>query len=312
MLRTAAWARRLARSLISDDALADDITQDIGAATASRPPGSADDPGEPLAGHKLLVEAVRALAEPYRRMILLRYFEGHSLAEIGSRDKFAPETVGGRLKVAVEILREVLDRRCGGRVLWVAPLTELSGPAAPSAPGTGGMASGSIPIPIPTPFGRGARVIVVGAAVAVMVTGVVWLARAPARRAQVNAAEQAGLSVAVREPPRAAVVANDEAVRKVEQRERSSPASDGAAAADEDDGPCKIATIGRGPVGEACRTGGRGGAKKLMKSLVSESKRRGSKFACDSCHQDLDSYALATGAQENLVKMLVMAGPQHQ
>jgi RNA polymerase sigma factor (sigma-70 family) len=315
LLRAAAWARRLARSLISDDALADDIAQDVQPAVGG-PPGAAAEAGERREGHKVLVEAVRALAEPYRRMILLRYFEGLSLSEIGSRDKFAPETVGGRLKVAVEILREVLDRRCGGRVPWVAALTEFSRPAAPLAPGTGGVASGSIPIPIPIaskrPLGRGAPMIVVGAAVAVLAIGAVLFARAPARRAQVNTTEQAGLSVAVHEPPRAAVVANDEPVRKVDQQEKSSTSSDGAAAAGEDDGPCKIATIGRGPVGEACRTGGRGGAKKLMKSLVSESKRRGAKFACDSCHQDLDSYALTTGAQENLVKMLVLVGTRQQ
>jgi hypothetical protein len=244
---------------------------------------------------------------------LLRYFEGLSLTEIGSRDKFALETVGGRLKVAVEILREVLDRRCGGRVAWVAALTEFSRPAAPLAPGTGGgMASGAIAIPGKRPLGRGARMIVVGAAVAVLAIGAVLFARAPARRAQVNTTEQAGLSVAVHEPPRAAVVANDEPVRKVDQQEKSSTSSGGATADGEDDGPCKIATIGRGPVGEACRTGGRGGAKKLMKSLVSESKRRGAKFACDSCHQDLDSYALTTGAQENLVKMLVLVGTRQQ
>ncbi|MEA2700653.1 MAG: hypothetical protein QOI66_4924 [Myxococcales bacterium] len=308
LLRRAAWARRLARTLISDDALADDSGQDVWVAAAGRPPESAEDGGERLEGHKMLVEAVRALAEPYRRMILLRYFEGLSLTEIGQRDKFPAGTVGGRLKVAAEILREVLDRRCGGRALWVAPMTELSQPAAPAAHGPGGRASG--PSQIRKPQGRGAGMFAGGAALAVLAVGAVWFARAPARRAPVVAMEQTGASVAAHEPPRGgAAQANDQPAAKVAE-EKPATLSD-VAAAGEDDGPCKIATIGRGPVGEACRTGGRAGAKKLMKGLVSESKRRGAKFACDSCHQDLDSYALMTGAQENLVKMLVLVGNQH-
>jgi DNA-directed RNA polymerase specialized sigma24 family protein len=321
LLRQAAWARRLARTLLSDDALADDIAQDVWVATGQRSPEpSEEDPHGHLAGHKVLVEAVRALAEPYRRMILLRYFEGLSFTEIGSRDKFPLETVGGKLKVAIEILREVLDRRCGGRALWVGPMTEFAQVAAPSAHRPGGVASHQVLVATGVPLaralapGRGLRLVVVIAAATVLAAGVAWVARTQARRARVSLTEQAGATVAIvaaHDPPRAAAVAADQSVRNASE-EKPRTNSDLAAAAGEDDGPCKIATIGRGPVGEACRTGGRTGAKKLMKSLVSESKRRGAKFACDSCHQDLESYALVTGAQENFVKMLVLVGNQHQ
>ena len=47
--------------------------------------------------HKILVEAVADLAEPYRRMILLRYFEELDSSEIGARETLPAGTVRGRL-----------------------------------------------------------------------------------------------------------------------------------------------------------------------------------------------------------------------
>src|SRR5262245_59710061 len=38
LLQYAAWTRRLARSLVADDALADDVAQDVWLATSRRPP----------------------------------------------------------------------------------------------------------------------------------------------------------------------------------------------------------------------------------------------------------------------------------
>src|SRR5207247_2620460 len=48
--------------------------------------------------HKLLVDVVGELAEPYRMIVLLRYFDGLSSAEIGARERLPAGTVRGRLK----------------------------------------------------------------------------------------------------------------------------------------------------------------------------------------------------------------------
>src|SRR5689334_17815120 len=119
LLRRAAWTRRLARSLLADDAEAEDVVQDVWLAASRRPP-RATEPLEPwlrtvvrnrvfnltrerkrrqdreqraeapgaaesaeamlarLELHKLLVDVVGQLTEPYRLLILLRYFEGLS------------------------------------------------------------------------------------------------------------------------------------------------------------------------------------------------------------------------------------------
>ena len=177
LLRHAAWTRRLARSLVADDALADDVAQDVWLASSRRPPRAteplkpwlrtvvrnrvfnlgrdskrrqarearahtaeaappADSLLERLELHKLLVEAVGALAEPYRSIVLRRYFDGLSSAEIGAREHLPAGTIRGRLKTALELLRDALDRRTGGRDRWMLPLTNFADPAtrAPAAP----------------------------------------------------------------------------------------------------------------------------------------------------------------------------------
>lgn len=75
-----------------------------------------------------LVEAVLSLAEPYRRTVLLRYFEVRSIAEI-ARDGGDPEsTVRSRLARGLEQLRERLDQRPGGREAWLSGMALLATP----------------------------------------------------------------------------------------------------------------------------------------------------------------------------------------
>ena len=76
--------------------------------------------------HKILVDVVSELAEPYRQTILLAYFEELSSAEIGERSNVPASTVRGRLKTALELLREALDARLGGRSAWLPAVTDLS------------------------------------------------------------------------------------------------------------------------------------------------------------------------------------------
>ena len=169
LLRYADWTRRLARSLVANDALADDIAQETWLSALRRPPDTSE-PLEPwlrtvvrhhafnrarensrrearekqierveaaestedllarLESHEASVETVTQLAEPYRQMILLRYFEGLSSTKIGARESLPPGTVRGRLKTALELLREALDERYGSRALWFEPIAALSHP----------------------------------------------------------------------------------------------------------------------------------------------------------------------------------------
>ena len=77
---------------------------------------------------KELVETVLALDEPYRRTVLLRFFEDLSYREIADRMNVTPATVNSRLTRGLVRLRERLDREYGERRAWVvlfAPLTRV-------------------------------------------------------------------------------------------------------------------------------------------------------------------------------------------
>ncbi len=150
----ARWVRALARGLVVDDALADDLAQDAWvaalqraepvvawrawcasvvrrrlferrreeAARAARERHGAR--GEALpstvemveraATHQSLVEAVLALEEPYRTTVLWRYFEDLSPRAIAQRSGIPVATVHTRLARARERLRARLDREHGG------------------------------------------------------------------------------------------------------------------------------------------------------------------------------------------------------
>ncbi|MEM9383270.1 MAG: sigma-70 family RNA polymerase sigma factor, partial [Planctomycetota bacterium] len=75
-----------------------------------------------------LVEAVVGLDEPYRRTLLLHYFEGLSAAEIARRGGEPSSTVRNRLARGVDRLREALDDRPGGRASWIPGMALLVPP----------------------------------------------------------------------------------------------------------------------------------------------------------------------------------------
>jgi RNA polymerase sigma factor (sigma-70 family) len=179
LLRHEGWTRRLARTLTSDDALADDVAQDTWVSALRRPPeiqaplrpwlskvvrhnlfnrsrlgrrreareraaGLPPDPVSPeeLVGrgeiHRLLVDTVMALKEPYRQVVVMRYFDGFTSAQIAMRMNVPPATVRGRLKTALDLLRGSLDARRGGRRDWLEDVRDLfdptSGPPEVAAP----------------------------------------------------------------------------------------------------------------------------------------------------------------------------------
>lgn len=146
--------RRLARSLLSDPSLVDDVVQDTLATSLSRPPRNEqairawiskvvrnfaaqnqrsesarnarqEDASRPEAGeatqeiveraatHKLVVEAVLGLREPYRSTILMRYFDELSPSSISKRLGIPLPTVESRLSRGLAQLREQMQRHFG-------------------------------------------------------------------------------------------------------------------------------------------------------------------------------------------------------
>lgn len=105
-------------------------------------PASAEDLLGRLELHRTLVELVHELPASYRRIVLLAYFEGLSSAAIGAHEGLPPGTVRGRLKMSLELLRESLDARTGGRTAWMFPALELArAPASATSSAVSGHAA---------------------------------------------------------------------------------------------------------------------------------------------------------------------------
>jgi len=78
---------------------------------------------ERLALQHHVVEAVLALREPYKSVVLLTYYEGLSPTEIAKRRDIPAGTVRAQLSRAHEMLRQKLDAEFGGeRSAWSAAL----------------------------------------------------------------------------------------------------------------------------------------------------------------------------------------------
>ncbi len=182
LLEQAPWLGRLARALVGPDG-ADDLTQDVWVAALRRPPvarGSVrswlrqvtlnrvretrrsearrlareglvavpDEVEGPLRRfdlHRELVRHIGELEDPWRRTLLLRYFDEQPLKTIASREGVPISTVSTRLRKAEALLRSKLDdAHDGDRSHWTAllvPLVRTSRPpasfAAPTLTGFG-------------------------------------------------------------------------------------------------------------------------------------------------------------------------------
>jgi len=68
-----------------------------------------------------IVAAVRALREPYRKTVMLRYYYDRTPTEIARDEDLPVETVKTRLKRALSMLRVSMDRGCDRR-MWTAML----------------------------------------------------------------------------------------------------------------------------------------------------------------------------------------------
>lgn len=76
--------------------------------------------------HRLLLELVESLEEPYRTTVLLRFFEDLPPRRIAERMDAPVATVHTRLKRALEMLRQKLERRHGSRDAWLAALAPIA------------------------------------------------------------------------------------------------------------------------------------------------------------------------------------------
>jgi RNA polymerase sigma-70 factor (ECF subfamily) len=153
----------------------------------------ADDPHERLELQQRVVTAVLQLDEPYRRTLLLYYYDGLSAAAIAAQTGVPAGTVRSRITRALDQLRHDLDaQRPGGRAAWLPGLIAFAdrGRAA----------------------GIGIWLLAGGGVAAAALTGVLLLLRNDAAPPLANAAVQAAVSaapaeVAVGGAPRAATVA---------------------------------------------------------------------------------------------------------
>lgn len=188
LLEHRAWVRALARQLVWDAGQVDDIEQQTWLAAVRRPPreGSArawlggvvrnlaaslrrtegrlrrrhaaafaraaapatDDVVAQAEQHRRVVDAVLALAEPYRTTLLLRFFEGLAPRQIAERMDAPVETVRARTRRALEQMRRRLDTQSGTRRAWQMALLPLAGLDEASL--AAGVLSGSAVLPSAT------------------------------------------------------------------------------------------------------------------------------------------------------------------
>lgn len=75
-----------------------------------------------------VVRAVLDLREPYRKTVLQVYYHGLSCADVARAEGARPATVRSRLRRALSLLRERLDRDHGtSRAAWAVPLAPVAG-----------------------------------------------------------------------------------------------------------------------------------------------------------------------------------------
>lgn len=166
LLAQSSWLRRLARSLVRDESMADDLCQEallqalrgpdegarsrpwlaravrsLGArlgrdeerrrqreSRAARPDDlpSTGEVVEQVATQQSILAAVMELDEPYRSTILLRFWEDLAPRQVAQRMGVPVETVRTRVKRALAMLRGRLDSEFGGRRAWLVPVAAFS------------------------------------------------------------------------------------------------------------------------------------------------------------------------------------------
>lgn len=193
------WLARVARNLAANRFRAR-ARRERRERDSARPEGSSAALGEVQERFELgqhLAAAVGALDEPYRAVILLRFFEGLTHAEIAARLGLPLATVRTRQQRALARLRDRLDRELGGREAWSVGLgTWLSRQGASTA----------------VPAMSGVGLVAVVTAVVVLAGGAWWL-RGARHEGEVWYQTQYGEIVRVPPPDDASAASGGEVVR---------------------------------------------------------------------------------------------------
>jgi RNA polymerase sigma factor (sigma-70 family) len=123
------WLRQVARRNAQDQRRGERRREAREAAAVALQEPAAASPEQLLGDlelHRAVAEAVTALEPPYREVVMLRYFEGQTAAEVARRLEVPAGTVRWRLREGLARVRVALDARYGGdRRRWVAALAPL-------------------------------------------------------------------------------------------------------------------------------------------------------------------------------------------
>ncbi|MHC4952565.1 MAG: sigma-70 family RNA polymerase sigma factor [Planctomycetota bacterium] len=152
-----AWLARVVRNLSARTRRTEARLSDRHARREPRAPAEATvDAAARLETQQCMVAAVHALNEPYRSVVVARFYDGLGPAEIARRTGTPLKTVETRLRRAIAQLRERLDHdHPGGRRAWMAGLLPLL--ARPSAAAVGAlvMAKRIVVVAVALLFGAG-------------------------------------------------------------------------------------------------------------------------------------------------------------
>lgn len=110
--------------------------------------------------HARVARAVVDLPEPYRRTVLLRWFESLPPREVAARMGVPVETARSRAQRGIALLRERLDADHGGdRRAWAVPVLALGGPGSGGV-GIAATTTGAVLMASATKMGIAAAVVV--------------------------------------------------------------------------------------------------------------------------------------------------------
>ncbi len=178
-------ARNLARKRYARKAADRRRVEGKRALVANAPHGR--DPSDVLQREELrqrVVGALLAMEEPYRSVLLLRFYDDLPPREVARRTGARVETVRTQTRRGLERLRAEMDRRYGQRRAWLAALVPI-------------LTGERMPVPAGELVAGGVKTLGAAAALTAVVLGVAWAVDRHGRR---DAAPQ----------PRAAVIAGEE------------------------------------------------------------------------------------------------------
>ena len=119
------WLARVLRNIVSTRTTRRQrrLCRELDAASTSESSPPVDSVHARFETHRAVAEEVQALQEPYRELILLRYYDGLSAVAIAKRRRTPASTIRSQLCEGRKRLRRALDRTwAGDRTAWTAAL----------------------------------------------------------------------------------------------------------------------------------------------------------------------------------------------